>query len=181
MILSQITPKTSDTHDPGDGYMLTFMWDASGAYDSQLYVPNGVADTVDYGRLKIRYRDNASDWGDWGYLPAASQATTLTSSDNLNSFKGTVLGSSASYCWTSGSPPTGATEITGDGNAPTAVMQVIRTHSTYCIQIAYTASKGMFWRWANGDNWSSWTKILTGADIPGTITSSDIDDIWSSV
>ena len=39
MILSQVSSSTSTTHDPGDGYMLTFMWDTNDPYDAQLYIP----------------------------------------------------------------------------------------------------------------------------------------------
>lgn len=177
MVLSQITSQTSTTHDPGDGYMLTFMWDGD-AFDSQLYVPNGVAATVDYGRLKIRYRENASAWGDWGYLPTASKATLLTNADNLDNLKGGGVGNILGYYWESTSMPSNTAFSDNHGSQ----LLVLGTSGTqFAVQLEFRAAYGIYQRRLVSDTWGAWEKVLTSGDIPGSITSSDIDDIWASV
>lgn len=42
----------------GDGYLLTFFWDNSGQYDSQLFIPNGT------GQLQTRFKNNGT-WSSW--------------------------------------------------------------------------------------------------------------------
>ena len=179
MVLSQINSNTSTTHDPGDGYMLTFMWDNSSAFDSQLFVPNNGTAANDFGRLKIRYRDNASDWGDWGYLPTASKATLLTNADNLNNLKGRGVGNILGYYWVSSSMPSNTAFSDNHGSQ----LLVLGTSSgtQFAVQLEFRADYGIYQRRLVSNTWGAWEKVLTSGDIPGSITSSDIDDIWASV
>ena len=168
MILSQITAETSTTHDPGDGYMLSFMWDNTGAHDAQVYIPDsGTASAVDFGRLKIRYRNN-STWGDWGYLAAAHKATFLTSSDNLNNLKGDGHGNIIGYVWESTSTPSNTAFSDNHG----AQMFVFGTSGTdYCIQVELRAGKGIYQRRLTAGTWGSWEKVLVSGDVsvPSTV------------
>jgi len=166
MTLSQITSSSGETHDPGDGYVLNFIWDNQAKFDTQIYIPNdNVLDTKDFGRIKIRYLNNENSWGDWGYLPGASVGTLLTSSDNLNNIAGKNPGEIITYRWNSASCPTNA-PFTSKG----AVM-VSYTNSTnggvvYQVQVVYYGSVGMYQRTQNGSSgWSDWSKILVASDI----------------
>lgn len=162
MVLSQITSQTSTTHDPGDGYMLSFMWDGSNAYDTQIYIPSDTNTAVsEKGRLKIRYRNNSS-WGDWGYIPLASQCTPLNSSNNLNDLKGSAQGNIMGYYWASSSVPSN----TAFPGAYGASLLVFNTSGTdYCIQIELRANYGMYQRCLRSGTWTSWEKVLVSSDI----------------
>lgn len=100
------------------------------------------------------------------------KTTTLTTSNNLDDIKGSSLGDVLYYSWTSGNAPTGATLITGSGDAPTATMEVIRTHSgNYAIQTVYTASKGVYRREYINDTWGAWYSYSNTTHTHGNITS----------
>lgn len=167
MILSQITSATSTTHDPGDGYMLSFMWDNTGKYDAQIYIPDANSSSaVDYGRLKIRYANNSS-WGDWGYLPLAAQSTLLTNADDLNNIKATYAGEIIGCNWSTNSVPANAPSSTA-----TSQMLVFKTHSgNYLNQLVIVAGGQMYVRNCNNGTWGSWTKILTTGDVASTYSS----------
>ena len=159
MILSQVSSSTGTTHDPGDGYMLTFMWDTNDPYDAQLYIP--VDSTRDWGRIKIRYRDNnSSGWGDWGYIRLAATSSVLTSSNNLDNVKGSAAGQILSYNWSTNSVPTNAPV-----SSATSMMIVYQPHASYCYQAVITAQDGIFRRICKNGTWTAWTKDLDAADI----------------
>lgn len=179
MILSQTTSQTSSTHKPGDGYMLTFMWDGSGdsgAFDTQLYVPNGNSNLSDYGRLKFRTRGGANttrSWGDWEYLPAASTGTLLTSSDNLNNIMGGGKGTAVGYQWASTSVPSNSPW----NEAYSGWMNVYQTETTgWTMQILYRARYGVYqrlYRTLNGTTaWTPWAKMIVSTDVMTGATSS---------
>lgn len=159
MILSQVSSSTSTTHDPGDGYMLTFMWDTNDPYDAQLYIP--VDSTRDWGRIKIRYRDNnSSGWGDWGYIRLAATSSILYSSNNLDNVKGSAAGQILSYNWSTNSVPTNAPV-----SSETSMMLVYQPHASYCYQAVITAQNGIYRRICKNGTWTAWTKDLDAADI----------------
>jgi len=162
MILSQISGETSTTHDPGDGYMLTFMWDNSSSYDAQIHIPaSDTSDGHNWGRLKMRYRNNGS-WGDWSYLKLSGKGTLLTSSDNLNNIKGDGEGNVIGYYWQNPSVPTNNPFTDTYG----AEMLVFGTSATdYCIQLVFRASGGIYQRRLVNGTWGSWEKVLTSADM----------------
>jgi len=185
MVFSQITSSTSTTHDPGDGYMLSFMWDgnSSAAYDTQIYIPSDTNTAVsEKGRLKIRYRNNSS-WGDWGYIPLASQCTPLTSSNNLDNIKGSIAGQVLGFNWSSNSSPSNAPV-----SSATSMMLVYQPHASYCYQAVITAQDGIYRRICKSGTWTAWTKDLDAADIAtgsanGTISVAGTDVAvkgWSS-
>lgn len=159
MILSQITSQTSTTHDPGDGYMLSFMWDNTGSYDAQVFIPDAGTSANNYGRLKIRYCNNSA-WGDWEYLPLAADCTTLTNSDDLDNIKGSAAGQVIGYKWSTGAVPANAPVSTA-----TSSMLVYQTHSAYCYQVVFTARDGVYRRLCNNGTWEAWSKELVAADI----------------
>ena len=173
MFLSQITTSSGTTHDPGDGYLLTFMWDTTSPWDTQLHIPDAISPTADYGRLKFRSRGRVSpntvEWGDWQYLPAASTGTLLTSSDNINNIKGNKKGDIVGYYWVSTSMPTGTlpfTESSGWG----AELVVYNTADNYCIQVCYRASKGIYQRLLINSQWGAWSKVMVSGDITADTT-----------
>lgn len=61
-----------------DGYLLTFMWDNSGAWDTQLFIPNNSAKGLSY-----RFKNNSS-WGTPLDIIAGRKTGTLTA--NVGSF-----------------------------------------------------------------------------------------------
>lgn len=159
MILSQVSSSTSTTHDPGDGYILTFMWDTNDPYDAQLYIP--VDSTRDWGRIKIRYRDNnSSGWGDWEYIRLAATSSLLTSSNNLDNVKGSASGQILSYVWSSISAPTNVPV-----SSAASMMLVYQPHASYCYQAVITAQDGIYRRICKNGTWTAWTKDLDAADI----------------
>ena len=104
--------------------------------------------------------------------------TLLNNTNNLNDCKGSSHGDVLWYMWKSSNPPTGATLINGSGNATTATMEVIRTHSgNYSMQIVYTASTGVFLRIYNGGTWNSWNKVLDRGDVTSTYSSTGTDPV----
>ena len=161
MILSQITSKTSTTHDPGDGYMLSFMWDNTDSYDAQLFIPDAGTSSNNYGRLKIRYNNNSA-WGDWEYLPPAFTATLLTSADDLDTLKGDGFGNILGYRWESTSTPT----HTAFSDSHGAQLLVFGTSgANYATQIEIRSSKGIYQRRLVRDVWGAWEKVLVSSDI----------------
>ena len=162
MILSQISNSTSTTHDPGDGYVLSFMWDNTGKYDAQLFIPDvGNSTNNAFGRLKVRYCNNSA-WGDWGFLPAAQTATLLTSSDNLNNLKGDGFGNILGYCWESTSTPSNTAFSDNHG----AELLVFGTSGTdYCTQVELRSGRGIYQRRLVGGTWGNWEKMLVSSDI----------------
>lgn len=112
------------------------------------------------------------------------KTTTLNTSSNLDDIKGSSLGDFLYYSWTSGNAPTGATLITGSGDAPTATMEVVRTHSgNYCVQTVYTASKGVYQRIYNNGTWGAWYRYakasttLSGYGITNAYTKTEVDGL----
>ena len=162
MVLSQISSASGTTHDPGDGYMLTFMWDTSAPYDSQLFIPGGDDAGHDFGRLRVRYRNNGS-WGDWGYLPMAASSTLIDGNTNLDTITGESQGNIIGYYWTSTSCPTNRPD---SSNTYGAQMLVFRTASgNWCTQLVFRSSVGVYQRrWQDG-TWGSWEKVLVSSDI----------------
>lgn len=59
-----------------DGYVQTFMWDNSGAYDSQLFIPNGNS------RLQFRSRAGGSWSNSWVSIPFLTDLPTINSNSN---------------------------------------------------------------------------------------------------
>ena len=167
MVLSQITASSGTTHDPGDGYVLTFMWDTATPWDTQLYIPDAISSAADYGRLKFRTRGrespNTVEWGDWQYLPAAATGTLLTSSDNINNCKGNNIGDIIAYYWKSTSMPTGTLPFSDSSWG--AVLVVYKTADNYCTQLCYRSSKGIYQRSLVSGTWGSWAKVLVSSDI----------------
>lgn len=161
MILSQITSQTSTTHDPGDGYMLSFMWDNTGSYDAQLFIPDAGTSSNNFGRLKIRYANNSA-WGDWEYLPPAFTATLLTSADDLDTLKGDGFGNILGYRWESTSTPTHTAFSDNHG----AQLLVFGTSgANYATQIEIRSGKGIYQRRLVSDVWGDWEKVLVSSDI----------------
>lgn len=111
------------------------------------------------------------------------KTTTLTTSNNLDDFYGgSTHGNVFYYTWASGNAPAGAASITGTGTAPTATMEVIKTHSgSYAIQIVYTAANGTWFRIYNNGTWGSWYSYAKSDHVHGhinnngTITSNGVD------
>ena len=167
MFLIQTSNATSATHKPGDGYMLAFNWDNSGAYDAQLFVPASSHAGDDYGRLKIRYR-NDSSWGDWGYLSAAHSTVKLTSSDDLNNILGAGGYTIAGYYWLNTSTPANK-PLPDVAYGATMVVYQINTNST--TQIVYRAGSGIYTRRESNGTWSAWEKVLVSGDVsvPSTV------------
>jgi hypothetical protein len=100
------------------------------------------------------------------------KTTGLTSANNLNDYKGSSLGDVLCYNWSSGNPPAGADLITGAGDASTATMEVIRTHSgNYAMQTVYTASKGVYRRECINGTWGAWYSYSKSTHTHGNITS----------
>jgi len=168
MVLSQITSSAGTTHDPGDGYVLTFMWDTATPWDTQLYIPDAISTAADYGRLKFRTRGrespNTVEWGDWQYLPAAATGTLLNSSDNINDCKGKNVGDILAYYWLSSSMPTGTLPFS-DSSWGAMLVVYKPTVNNYCVQLCYRASKGIYQRRLVDNVWGSWEKILVSSDI----------------
>lgn len=103
-------------------------------------------------------------------------STLINSSNNLASILGSSQGDVLTYHWTAQSPPTGADAITGTGTAPTAMMQVYKTHSgNYSTQLVYTADKGIFTRYYNGGTWTSWEKLNSDEKVKQTNTTAVSD------
>lgn len=164
MILSQISNSTT-THKPAsDGYILSFMWDNSGPYDTQIFIPNG-GETPSFGRLQFRSRGIAGgygDWGDWRYLSAAATSSLLTSADDLNNIKGDGAGNIIGYYWESTSTPS-HTPFTDNHGAQLLVFGT--SGMDYCIQVELRGSRGIYQRKLSGGTWGDWEKVLVSSDI----------------
>ena len=74
----------------GDGFINTYMWDNSGTYDSQFYMPNSSG--INGGRPQVRYLAGGSTWGSWLSLALKSDVPTKIS-DLTNTSGGFVT-----YC-----------------------------------------------------------------------------------
>lgn len=63
-----------------DGFINTYMWDNSGAYDTQLFLPNGAYNND--GRPQLRYKADTSttfNWSQWKSLAYLDDVPTKTS------------------------------------------------------------------------------------------------------
>jgi hypothetical protein len=182
MTLSQVTSKTTQGTDPGDGYVLNLLWDNAGNWDTQIYVPNAKKADKDFGHLKMRYKNESSTWGDWEYLPGAFMGTLLTSTDDLDAIpapqKG-VTGEVIQYYWKYTSKPKSTSSIgqpgmdattglpSGTGSANLFVFEQSnnRTDARHLIQLMVCADIGIWVRRQFSDVWSVWSKVLTPSDI----------------
>lgn len=61
-----------------DGFINTYMWDNSGTYDTQVYIPNG--ETINNGGMpQIRFRGGNANWGSWKNIITSSSSGSVTS------------------------------------------------------------------------------------------------------
>lgn len=182
LTLSQVTQLTTGGIDPGDGYVLNFLWDNTGNWDTQIYVPNSKKADKDFGHLKVRYKNESSTWGDWEYLPGAFMGTLLTSTDDLDAIpapqKG-VTGEVIQYYWKYTSKPKSTSSIgqpgmdattglpSGTRSANLFVFEQSnnRTDARHLIQLMICADNGIWVRRQFTDVWNVWSKILTSSDI----------------
>ena len=108
------------------------------------------------------------------------KVTTLTSSDNLDDIKGSSQGDVLYYSWAASDAPTGASSIVGTGAAPTAVMEVVRSHSgNYCTQTVYSSSNGVFRRCNVNGTWDAWKEVSTTLRSNVGFSNSDVG--WKSL
>ena len=97
-----------------------------------------------------------------GNMTGTTVAKLLTSSDDLNNYKGDGVGNIQEYYWASSSVPSNGpfNEAYGSG------MIVYGTSGTdYAIQMVFRGSKGIYQRKLNAGTWGSWEKILVPSDI----------------
>lgn len=80
---------TDAGHTLGDGFLVTFFWDNSGRYDSQLFIPNG--STVN---IAVRYYENKA-WTAWKKLAYSSDIPTSLPANGGTANYATYLGSSS--------------------------------------------------------------------------------------
>ena len=135
-----------------DGYVLTFMWDNSGAYDTQIYIPDGAN-----GMPKMRKRLN-STWGNpVTFLTVPSGSGVGTSSRPI-CINASGVPTECSYDFTdyilkSGGTMTGALNLTDRGvsiNSTTAARS-FAIGSTSGISVAYQISAaGSQGIWSSG-------------------------------
>lgn len=162
--LDIVGSQMTGAHDPGDGYVLSCMWDNSGAYDAQLFIPDSGTSTVDFGRLKIRYRNNNA-WGDWGYLVTASQNSLINSSTNIDTLYGSnIPGQVLGYYWDGDSQPTGSLPSSTSGDTMLFVYTTANS-ADYVMQVSYRAGTGIYQRRRTGGTWGAWEKVLVSSDI----------------
>lgn len=108
------------------------------------------------------------------------KVTTLTSSNNLDDIKGSSQGDVLYYSWAASDAPTGASSIVGTGAAPTAVMEVVRSHSgNYCTQTVYSSSNGVFRRCNVNGTWDAWKEVSTTLRSNVGFSNSDVG--WKSL
>lgn len=76
-----IASASMTTNKPAsDGFINTYMWDNSGAYDTQLFLPNGAYNND--GRPQLRYKADTSttfNWSQWKSLAYLDDVPTKTS------------------------------------------------------------------------------------------------------
>ena len=95
-------------------------------------------------------------------------ATLLTSSDDLNNVK-PAYSEIREYYWTSSSQPS----HTPFSDATDAILLVYGTStspSTYCLQVVFRASKGIYQRKLINNQWSDWEKVLVSSDNAASAT-----------
>lgn len=95
----------------GDGFINTYMWDNSGTYDAQFFMPN--SGSTNGGRPQVRYLSGGSTWGSWLSLALKTDVPTKIS-DLSNTSGGFVT-----YCTCTTAAATAAKEATvdsGDSN-----------------------------------------------------------------
>lgn len=90
----------------GDGFINTYMWDNSGTYDAQLFMPN--SGSTNGGRPQVRYLDGGSTWGNWLSLALKTDVPAKIS-DLSNTSGGFVT-----YCTCSTAAGTAAKVVTID-------------------------------------------------------------------
>ena len=182
LTLSQVTSQTTEGIDPGDGYVLNLLWDNTGNWDTQIYVPNAKKADKDFGHLKVRYKNESSTWGEWEYLPGAFMGAQLSSTndlDTISSPQNGVSGEVIQYYWKSTSKPKSTSSIgqpgmdgttglpSGTGSANLFVFEQSnnRTDARYLIQMMLCADIGIWVRRNFGGTWSTWTRIANTDDI----------------
>lgn len=78
-----IASNSMTTNKPAaDGYINTYMWDNSGTYDAQFYMPNGI--TNNSGRPQVRYRASGGTWSAWESLAKLSDSDAKVDIASIN-------------------------------------------------------------------------------------------------
>ena len=73
-----------------DGFVMTFNWDTTSPYDTQIFIPNGSG--ANAGIPKIRFRDNKSAWGAWGELNIGGNAATASAAKSGSALETAISG-----------------------------------------------------------------------------------------
>lgn len=100
-------------------------------------------------------------------------ATTLTSSDNLDNIVVGTAGQNKWYKWANANAPTGVSSIIPGISSFSGVMQVVCSYDgNYCEQIVYRpGSETTFCRYCYNGTWSAWKYVAYSTDIPSVINS----------
>lgn len=71
-----------------DGFVMTFNWDTTSAYDTQIFIPNDFDENE--GMPKIRFRDNKSEWGTWSELSIGGNAATASAAKSGSALESVI-------------------------------------------------------------------------------------------
>lgn len=94
-----------------DGFVMTFNWDTTAPYDTQIFIPNGSG--ANAGMPKIRFKENKSEWGAWGEINIGGNASTASAAKSGSALETAINGKQDKL--------TPGTNITISGNTISAI------------------------------------------------------------